>query len=387
MRRAWAALTSPGWSSDALIHRWAQQVAHAGRWQAHRHGGYQPVAVDLTGFWRPRLHGCPTTHFSAEVGKALPAIPIGLIARVGSLAGQRVGLLLGLVRADPTDPSPRTHAARLVAAAVARSAPDDVLVVDGGFGVALLQAASATAYVARVAKNVTARRATPPADGGRGRRPTRGVLVRPLPRRSGSRFLPATPPDQRVSWTDDDRMLIRAEIWTDLVLPDAAPGSPTFRIIAIHDARFRTPLVLATSLDLAPRVVHDRSHDRWPVEQAPLTAKQLLGAVRQFVHAPEACQRLPELALIAGAILNYLAATLPAAPTGFWDRRPRPTAGRLRRTLARLPFPQDFALSARVFTKNSATDHLPKGWFGQRRPRPAPLTPPPPARPAPVKAA
>jgi hypothetical protein len=239
--------------------------------------------------------------------------------------------------------------------------------------------------MARVAKNVTARRATPPAYGGRGRRPTRGVLVRP--RRYGSRFLPATPPDQRVSWTDDYGMPIRAEIWTDLVLPDAAPGGPTFRIISIHDARFRTPLVLATSLDRAPRVAHDRSHDRWPVEQIPLAAKQLLGTVRQFVHAPEACQRLPELALIAGAILNYLAAALPAAPTGFWDRRPRPTAGRLRRTLTRLPFPQDFALPDRVFTKNSATDHLPRGWFGQRRPRPPPITPLSPTRPAPVKAA
>ena len=108
---------------------------------------------------------------------------------------------------------------------------------------------------------------------------------------------------------------------------------------------------------------------------------------RQFVHAPEACQRLPELALIAGAILNYLAAALPAAPTGFWDRRPRPTAGRLRRALARLPFPHDFALPFRVFAKNSVTDHLPKGWFGQRRPRPAPLTPPSTARTAPAKAA
>jgi hypothetical protein len=39
VRRAWAALTSPGWSSDALIQRWGQPVAPAGRWQAHRHGG------------------------------------------------------------------------------------------------------------------------------------------------------------------------------------------------------------------------------------------------------------------------------------------------------------------------------------------------------------
>ena len=173
-----------------------------------------------------------------------------------------------------------------------------------------------------------------------------------MPRRYGSRFLPATPPDQRTTWTDDDGAPIQAEVWSDLVLPDAAPGSPTFRIIAIHDARFRTPLLLATPLALSPRLAHARLyHDRWPVEQVPLTAKQLLGAVRQFVHAPEACQRLPELALIAGAILNYLAAALPAAPTGFWDRRPRPTAGRLRRALARQPFPHDFALPVRVSTK------------------------------------
>lgn len=118
-----------------------------------------------------------------------------------------------------------------------------------------------------------------------------------------------------------------------------------------------------------------------------MTAKQLLGAVRQFVHAPEACPRLPEPALIAGAILNYLAAALPAVPTGFWDRRPRPTAGRLRRALARLPFPQDFALPFRVFINNSATDHLPKAWFGQRRPRLASLPPPSPDQGAPVKAA
>ena len=140
------------------------------------------MAVDVTGFWRPRLQGCPTTHYHTQAGKVLPAIPVGIIARVGSVDGQRFGVPLGFVRADPADPSGRAHNRGLVRQAVATCAPDDVLILDRGFGVALLQAEGSTAYVVRLAKNVTARRATPPAYAGRGRPPTRGAVVRPLAR-------------------------------------------------------------------------------------------------------------------------------------------------------------------------------------------------------------
>jgi hypothetical protein len=366
VRRAWAALGRGDWTCDEVGRRWAAHVEQAGHWQAHRHGGYRPVAVDITGFWRPRLRGCPTSHYHAAAGKALPAIPLGLIARVGSVAGQRLGLLLGLVRADPADPSPRAHLRRLVEAALARLAPDDALVVDREFGVALLQAAGARAYVARLPKNATARRATPPPYRGRGRPPTRGVLVRPLPRRRQGREVAATPPDRVTTWTEGVALL-RAEEWADVVLPDAPAGSPTFTVVAIHDPRYREPLLLATPLDVPPQAVRDLYRDRWPVEQIPLAAKQMLGAERQFVHEPETCQRLPELALLAGAIVSYVAATQPAAPTGFWDRQPRPTPGRLRRVLARCRFPHDFPLPARLRAKRTLTDHLPKGYFGQRR--------------------
>ncbi len=103
------------------------------------------------------------------------------------------------------------------------------------------------------------------------------------------------------------------------------------------------------------------------VEQLPLAAKQMLGAARAFVHAPETCQRLPELTLLAGAILSYSAASSPAIPTGFWDRRPHPTPGRLRRALARYPFPHDVPLPARLRRKAAITAHLPTGFWGQRR--------------------
>ena len=109
----------------------------------------------------------------------------------------------------------------------------------------------------------------------------------------------------------------------------------------------------------------------------------MLGAARAFVHAPETCQRLPALALLAGAVLSYTAASSPALPTGFWDRRPQPTPGRLRRALAPCPFPHDFPFPARLRVKAALTAHLPTGFWGQRRctaPTPEVTTaqPPPP---------
>lgn len=360
-------------ASGQLIGRWAGVVAREGQWQPHAHGGYRPVAVDGTGFWRPRLRGCPTTHYHGVAGRALPAIPLGLIAGVGSAGAQRLAVPRAFVRADPADPTPGAHARRLVREAARQCAADEVLVLDAGFGVALLQEEGTPRYVVRLAKNATFRRAVPPPYSGRGRPPTRGAKVRPLARTHKRRTIPATPPDRVETWRED-ALLLRAEVWADLVRPDAAADGPTITVLAIHDPRHREPLLLATSLSLAPRAARDCYRDRWPVEQLPLAAKQMLGAARQFVHAPETCQRLPELALLAGAVLSYAAATAPAIPTGFWDRRPQPTPGRLRRFLARTPFPQDSPLPARLREKASATAHLPKGFWGQRRTPATPAT-------------
>src|SRR5436853_624728 len=96
----------------------------------------------------------------------------------GQLLAARGAVMPGL-RADIADPSPAAHARLLVGEAVRQCATDDVLVLDAGFGLALLQAAGASRYVVRLAKNATFRRAAPPPYGGRGRPPTRGAVVRP----------------------------------------------------------------------------------------------------------------------------------------------------------------------------------------------------------------
>lgn len=260
VRRAWAALGHGSWTSHRLVQQWARVVEAEGFWQPHTTGGYHPVAVDITGFWRPRLQRCPTRHYSMTAGKARPAIPVGIIARIGSVGAQRFGVPVGLVRADADDPSPSAHRRARLKRAVELQASDDVVVTDREFTVGQLQATGATGWVTRLLKNATARRADPPAYGGRGRPPTRGALVRPLARRRGRREIAATPPDQVTRWpehTSDGERTLCAEQWTGLVLPDAVPGGPTFTIVAISDPAYTEPLLVATPLDLSPRALRD----------------------------------------------------------------------------------------------------------------------------------
>ncbi len=156
--------------------------------------------------------------------------------------------------------------------------------------------------------------------------------------------------------------------WDNLLHSEQKPNADaeTFNIVAIDDPRYKKPLLLATPLNLKRETLKEIYLDRWPVEQLPLSAKQMIGAVRQFVHASQSVQRLPEISLLAGAILTYVAAKLPPIPTGFWDRAPKATPGRLRRVLTGQPLSPDLPLSARIRKKNSVTAHLPKGILAHR---------------------
>jgi hypothetical protein len=131
----------------------------------------------------------------------------------------------------------------------------------------------------------------------------------------------------------------------------SAPDNDIFDIYVFEDPLYQIPLVLAATLRLRPTTTFGLYQDRWSVEQMPLAAKHMTGAHRQFVFAPQSCQRWPELALIVGGILTYLAAALPPIPTGFWDKQPQATPGRLRRLLARTDFPKDYPFLPQVRKK------------------------------------
>lgn len=368
IRRAWAAFRYGAWHISTLLTLWQQYVTEQPHWQALQYEGYVPIAVDITPYWRPALEGCASKHYHPQAGKALQALEFGLIGRVGHVNGQRVTLLTDVLRGELTDASSASLAARLLKRVAVMLAVDEMAVLDAGFKVKAVQAAGISRFVMRGAKNFAARRNRLPPYTGRGRRPEYGALVRPLARKRKDRTIAATPPDRVETWQADGRTL-RAEHWYDLVTTDtkAAPDNVVFHVAVIHDPRFKGPWVLISPLRLSGHALWRLYRARWPIEQVPLVAKQTLGGARQFVYAPESCQRLPELTLLASTMLTYLAATLPATPTGFWDRNPKPTAGRLRRVLAATPFPSTYPLPGRLREKASVTSHLPKGILGHRR--------------------
>jgi hypothetical protein len=362
VRRAWTAISKGVWQTAQLIELWRRHVEGLPAWKRHEYEGYKPVVADVTAFWRPTLKNCPSQHYHPAAGRAMPAVIFGVVGQVGEINGQRIALPQAFERVHPTDSS-ETRLWRMILQNINKTlAPDEIVVVDAGVKVRDLQKAGVKQYVVRLANNFTARRNVPAEYCGAGRPPVYGELVRPLARRYKGKSLPATTPDETHSWVEDGRSM-RAEIWHNLVLPDCAPNAhnPIFDVYAIYDPSFDTPWLLATSVVLKPISVRNIYKDRWPVEQIPLSAKQMIGSHRQFVHAEETIQRLPELALLAGSILSFLAATLPATPTGFWDRKPKRTPGRFRRTLAGQAFPKVANLSGRLRKKNSVTAHLPKG--------------------------
>jgi hypothetical protein len=377
-RRAWGAVRYGQWQIAELLREWQVYVRGLAGWTVARYEGYRALTVDVTAFWRPTLKGCPSQHYHPAAGRALPAVIIGLVGEVGRLNGQRLALPRLFARVHPQD-GREARLWQMLLKQVARLQRDDeIVVVDAGVNIRDLQEAGITRYVVRLATNFTAQRNVLP-EHTRGRKPTYGRLVRPLARRFKDNQLPATPPDECQSWTAHKRTF-RAEIWRGLVLPKTVPNPDnlTFDVYAIYDPDFAHPWLLATTVPRSAQSIHALYADRWPVEQLPLSAKQMLGAHRQFVHHPQTIQRLPELTLLAGSVLSVLAASLPAFPTGFWDTRPKPTPGRLRRQLFGRPFPQDVPLPPQFREKKSKTDHLPKGFRPKTSPSPVfPASTPP----------
>src|SRR5215510_525007 len=226
VRRSGAALAYGRWAVQPLVRAWQQVVEQEGRWRAHRYEGFRPVACDLVGFFRPHLSGCVGKHYQSGAAKALPAIVLAVVAAVGAVGKVRLPLLRLVLRADPDDCSEAALQRRALSQAGAGLQPDEVLVVDAGFGLADLLTGSVPRFVARVARNVTARRNILPAYKGRGRRPTSGERVRPLPRTHQGTAIAATPPDATAQWVVAGRV-VQAPVWNDLVLATAKPGAAT----------------------------------------------------------------------------------------------------------------------------------------------------------------
>jgi len=375
-RRAEAALRTGKLTIARLLERFTCLVKREHKALPAPVGRWNPLLIDWVGFYRPHLKGCVTRHFCGAAGKALPAIELGMVARCLRVGERRIPALCGVVRSGETLPLLRAARAQMQSNAVL----NDVLVADRQVKISHLEAEGITHFVIRGAVDFTAREKAIPIAIGRGRKPTQGRIVRPLSRTYKGNVIAATPAHRGESFTYQGRTL-SASCFEDLVMPG---GSLCFRCVVIHDPKYKNPWVLLTDLSEPAEAIFLLYRSRWKIEQIPQTGKQLLGGHHSFVHADESRYRLPELCLVAASVALYLSATSKAIATGFWDKYPKPTAGRYRRALgdARLPAMQgitgelaevscfggkeDKSLG-RLRVKRSVWEHLPVGVRAHRR--------------------
>ncbi|HUJ74400.1 MAG TPA: hypothetical protein VL359_06055, partial [bacterium] len=308
VRRGGAALAYGCWQIADLLEAWQKRVQEEGAFEAQEHEGVRPVACDLVGFFRARLAGCVGKHYHAQADKALPAVVMAMVGAVGKVGKVRLALPRLLLRQAPEEGCEADLQRRAVCEAAQTLAPQEALVVDAGFGVKQLLDCEVPRFVARADSNFTARRNYLPERKPRGRPAEYGQIVRPLARTRAGKTIEASKPDAEVSWQEGKRTVC-ASLWKDLTLSSHKPGGESFACAVIRDPRYREPWVLLVyGLAVSARAVRDLYRDRWPIEQLPLAAKQMLGAERAFVFGEESRHRLPELALLAGHLLAYAAA-------------------------------------------------------------------------------
>ncbi len=371
-RAAWAALAQGKWAIAPLLRRLGWMVEHEGAGKRANIEGWRPLLLDWVGFFRPRLVGCTTTHFDSMAGKGLPAIELGMVARVQQVHHRRIPALVALNRTGDTG--------SLLQLAKANQGKRDVLVADRQVKVSHLYEAGVRHFVVRGQQNLSARKSLPApyAAGKRGRKPTRGSVVRPTPRCYRERILPATLPDREECFFYQGRRLVAQ--WFEAIVVSGCPL--VVSCLVVEDPRYQNPWVLVTDLEkVSAETIYLLYRSRWHIEQLPQTGKQILGGQRSFVHGSECQYRLPEVCLLAASLALYLSATCHAVKSGFWDRHPKRTPGRFRRVLAGAGVPQfgEFAVGlGRVRQKRSVHGHLLKGREGHcRKPRakmPQPVT-------------
>lgn len=353
-------------------------VAEEGEWQATVVQGYRVVSVDITAFMRAAVKELKAKAYDSDADKAVLAVPIGMIAAVGEVKGQRIALLKDAVVADLKVQDGSGHKKQIYKRVATQLAADEIAVLDAGFGLVEAVEANIGQCLIRLSKNVTFGKTAgqiPERTSVKGPEPTqyKAEIVRPLARTHGDKTLAATKADEIYTMIGEDGREITVHIWHKLYFLERQLKKVTderkkhklrhipIKVMAIYDPNYDHPLLLGTPLlELEPESASKVYIARWPIEGLPQTGKYILsgGGGTHYVHHPTAIQRLPLISLIFGSLLKYVAATLPPFRTGFWDRASKPTYGRLLRHLKKV----GIQLSRQLFKKRSVTTHLPVGY-------------------------
>jgi hypothetical protein len=351
-RRAAKALTYGSYNLKELIDKLREIVEEEGVWEPIIIQGYRVAPVDGTAYRRAAVKKLESKAYFSDTNRALPAVPIGMIATVGEVNGQRIALLKNAVVTDVKTNDSVADKQELYRQVAIGLEEDEIGVFDAGFKLVEAAEAGIEQCVIRLALNCTFGKTAgeiPERTSAKGRTLTqhKAEIVRPLERRHGGKTIPAHPAHETCTITDELGQEMKVHILERHLKKVKESKQDELRqmpikVMAIYDPAYANPLLIGTPLlSLKPDAGRKIYAARWSVEGLPQTGKYILsgGGGTHYVHHSTAMKRLPTLSLVFGSLLKYVAATLPPFRTGFWDRVLLPTYGRLLRHLKKVGIP------------------------------------------------
>ena len=106
-RRAAKGITYGQYNLEELLGELKRMVMGGGRWEATRIQGYSLKPVDMTAYQRARVKRLKSQSYDSGAGRAVAAVPFGIMGTTGRVGEQRVALLDMVVCGDTraNDPS------------------------------------------------------------------------------------------------------------------------------------------------------------------------------------------------------------------------------------------------------------------------------------------
>lgn len=261
--------------------------------------------------------------YCGRVGKAVKANVAAVVTSVVKVNGMRVGMVRR-VRFGQTS----EEAVKAVIKVKEEGGGKRVVVVDAGIATyeQFSEATQTDAIVGRLRRNCVLAYPKPERTGKRGRPREKGEELRPGVAEPGREA------DESYEVEVEDGRRVRVSRWRGLIIPDFPECQ--VEVVRVDDPKFKDPLLIGcTAQELTTEEIRLTYRHRWPVETNFFVGQNTTAMETPRAWQPTATERRIGLALLAGTLVQMIAANCDAIATGPWDRQPTPSAGRLARVL------------------------------------------------------
>lgn len=256
--------------------------------------------------------------YSHRSGRAVRANIVAAVVTIGLIRGLRVGLLRGVRFANSSE-----AAVEAAFKEIAKIEGKYLIVVDSGIATKG-QFAAATeekALVGRLRINCKLRCAPPGPNGLPGRDPIHGAVLHP------GRAEPEKQACEQL-WVGGRKGEIRVRLWRELHYEGREKTK--LNVIRIDDPAYQRPLIVGTTArELKIEELYLAYPHRWPVETLFYIGEETTATEKPRAWTEKAVERRIGLGLMSGSLLKAIAASGEALAMGPWDRKAKPTAGRL----------------------------------------------------------